>query len=85
MRNYSQAISRTLDVQHLSLLIAGTLSELLESNRCALLLITDLENGRLLTATETYQLPPLPDFAADIIKAGGITKYVKGFQFRGCR
>ncbi len=47
MRNYSQAISRTLDVQHLTLLIAGTLSELLESNRCALLLITDLEDGRL--------------------------------------
>lgn len=37
----------------------------------------DLENGRLLTTIETYQLPPLPDFAADIIKAGGITRYVK--------
>lgn len=53
MRNYSQAISRTLDVQHLSLLIAGTLSELLESNRCALLLITKMENGRL-------EIEPIP-------------------------
>jgi len=39
--------------------------------------VLDLENGRLLTTTETYQLPPLPDFAADIIEAGGITRYVK--------
>ena len=39
--------------------------------------VLDLENGRLLTTNQTYQLPPLPDFAADIIKAGGITKYVK--------
>ncbi len=39
----------------------------------------DLENGQLVTESETYVLPPLPDFAADIIKAGGITKYVKEY------
>ncbi|MCP4361730.1 MAG: GAF domain-containing sensor histidine kinase [Chloroflexi bacterium] len=49
MRHYSQAISRTLDVNHLSLLIAGTLSELLETNRCALILLTRLENGHIET------------------------------------
>jgi methanogen homoaconitase small subunit len=37
----------------------------------------DVVNGRLQTTTQTYQLPSLPDFAADIIKAGGITRYVK--------
>ncbi len=46
MRNYSQAISRTLDVQQLALLIAGTLSELLETNRGALMLLTRLADGR---------------------------------------
>lgn len=45
MRNYSQAISRTLDVQQLALLIAGTLSELLETNRCGLMLLTRLDDG----------------------------------------
>ncbi len=39
----------------------------------------DLENGQLVTEADTYTLPPLPDFAADIIKAGGITKYVKEY------
>ncbi len=47
MRNYSQAISRTLDVQQLALLIAGTLSELLETNRCGLMLLTRLADGRV--------------------------------------
>lgn len=37
----------------------------------------DLENGRLLTTNQTYPLPPLPDFAADIIEAGGIVRYVR--------
>lgn len=45
IRLYSQAISRTLDVHQLSLLIAGTFSELLETNRCALMLLTRLEGG----------------------------------------
>ena len=39
----------------------------------------DLENGQLVTESETYALPPLPEFAADIIKAGGITRYVKEY------
>jgi signal transduction histidine kinase len=52
MRNYSQAISRTLDVQQLALLIAGTLSELLETNRGALMLLTRLENG-------AYEVEPI--------------------------
>lgn len=53
VRNYSQAISRTLDVQQLSLLIVGTLSELLETNRGALMLVTQLENGG-------YEVDPIP-------------------------
>ena len=39
----------------------------------------DLENGQLVTDSATYVLPTLPDFAADIIKAGGITRYVKEY------
>ena len=39
----------------------------------------DLENGQLVTDGETFALPPLPEFAADIIKAGGITRYVKEY------
>ena len=39
----------------------------------------DLENGQLVTESATYALPPLPDFAADIIKAGGLTRYVKEY------
>ncbi|MCP4419724.1 MAG: hypothetical protein GY805_24195 [Chloroflexi bacterium] len=53
VRNYSQAISRTLDVQQLSVLIIGTLSELLETNRGALLLVTPLEEGG-------YEINPIP-------------------------
>ena len=53
VRNYSQAISRTLDVQQLSLLIVGTLSELLETNRGALMLVTQLENGG-------FEVDPVP-------------------------
>ncbi len=53
VRNYSQAISRTLDVQQLSLLIIGTLSELLETNRGALMLVTQLEDGG-------YEVDPIP-------------------------
>lgn len=46
VRNYSQAISRTLDVEQLSILIIGTISELLETNRGALILVTQV-NGQL--------------------------------------
>ncbi|HID53203.1 MAG TPA: GAF domain-containing sensor histidine kinase, partial [Anaerolineae bacterium] len=52
IRNYSQAIARTLDVQQLSVLIAGTLSEMLETNRCALLLVSQQEDGR-------YEIEPI--------------------------
>lgn len=40
VRSYSQAISRTLDVQQLSIVIIGTLNELLGTNRGALMLVT---------------------------------------------
>jgi signal transduction histidine kinase len=53
VRHYSQAISRTLDVQQISLLIVGTLSELLETNRGTLMLVTELENGG-------YEVEPIP-------------------------
>jgi len=53
VRDYSQAISRTLDVQQLSLLIVGTLSELLETNRGALMLVSKLNDG-------DYQVEPVP-------------------------
>ena len=53
IRNYSQAISKTLDVQQLSTLIIGTLNELLETNRGALLLITKLENSE-------FEIEPIP-------------------------
>lgn len=53
VRNYSQAISRTLDVQQISLLIVGTLSELLQTNRGTLMLVTQLEDGG-------YEVEPIP-------------------------
>ncbi len=53
VRNYSQAISRTLDVQQLSILIVGTLSELLETNRGALMLVTHLGDGG-------FEIDPIP-------------------------
>jgi signal transduction histidine kinase len=52
VRSYSQAISRTLDVEQLSLVIIGTLSELFETNRGALLLATRLKDG--------YEVEPIP-------------------------
>ena len=45
LRNYSQATSRILDVNQLSLVILGTISELLETNHGTLLLITKMEEG----------------------------------------
>ncbi len=59
MRNYSQAISRTLDVQQLALLIAGTLSELLETNRCGLMLLTRLADGEPGAASGRVELSPI--------------------------
>jgi methanogen homoaconitase small subunit len=37
----------------------------------------DLANSQLITDEQTFSLPSLPDFAAEIIKAGGITVYVR--------
>lgn len=54
LRSYSQAISRTLDVQQLSLVISGMLNELLGTSRGALMLVTDVEDG--------YQIEPIPAF-----------------------
>lgn len=53
VRKYSQAISRTLDMQQLSLLIIGTLSELLETNRGALMLVTKQED-------DSFDVEPIP-------------------------
>ncbi len=53
IRNYSQASARTLDVQQLSLLIIGTLSELIETNRGALMLVTKNEDS-------SYELETVP-------------------------
>lgn len=52
VRSYSQAISRTLDMQQLSLVIVGTLSELLETTRGALILFTKMEDH--------YEIEPIP-------------------------
>ena len=53
VREYSQAISKTLDMQQLSILIVGTLSELLEINRGALMLVTQKEDKQ-------YEIEPIP-------------------------
>jgi signal transduction histidine kinase len=52
VRNYSQAISRTLDVQQLSPLIIGLLSELLQTSRGALMLVTRVSDG--------FEIAPIP-------------------------
>lgn len=41
------------------------------------LVTLDLDKSQLVTEKTTFLLPSLPDFAAEIIKAGGITVYVK--------
>lgn len=53
VREYSQAISRTLDMQQLSILIIGTLNELLETNRGALMLVTKHDDG-------SFDIEPIP-------------------------
>ncbi|MBE2200708.1 MAG: hypothetical protein IAE79_18995 [Anaerolinea sp.] len=45
LRHYSQATSRTLDVHQLALVVIGSIAELLETNRGALLTLTDKEGG----------------------------------------
>lgn len=52
VRAYSQAVYRTLDVNQLSLVANGTLSELLEAKLGALMLITECEAG--------YEIEPIP-------------------------
>lgn len=37
----------------------------------------DLDNHLLHTSSNTHELPPLPDFAREIIAAGGIVKFVR--------
>jgi methanogen homoaconitase small subunit len=37
----------------------------------------DLENSRLTAGDKVYELPQLPDFAREILAAGGIVNYVK--------
>ena len=37
----------------------------------------DLDAGTLVHEDETFALPPLPDFAREIMKAGGIVPYVR--------
>ena len=52
VRGYSQAISRTLDVNQLSLVIIATLNELLGTTRGALMLVSREQDG--------YQVEPIP-------------------------
>lgn len=52
LRNYSQAIARTLDVEQLSIVIVGTISELLETNRGALMLLSRVGDN--------YHVQPIP-------------------------
>ena len=37
----------------------------------------DVDHGRLTMNYVTYTLPPLPDFAREIVAAGGIVRYVR--------
>lgn len=39
----------------------------------------DLANNRLISGGRTYELPALPDFAREILAAGGIVNYVKQY------
>lgn len=39
----------------------------------------DLVHGRVLTPNLTIDLPPLPDFAQEIVAAGGIVAYVREY------
>lgn len=39
----------------------------------------DLANNQLITSSHVYELPQLPDFAREILAAGGIVNYVKQY------
>ncbi len=56
VRRYSQAIGRTLDVDQLSMVIIGTISELLETTRGALLLVSEQDG--------CYTIEPVPAMGA---------------------
>ncbi|RMH00655.1 MAG: GAF domain-containing protein [Chloroflexi bacterium] len=64
VRNYSQAISRVVDVQELTALIIEIISNLLGTNRGALILVTKQEEGH-------YEMEPIP--ARGRILQGAIT------------
>ncbi|HSH03865.1 MAG TPA: GAF domain-containing sensor histidine kinase, partial [Anaerolineae bacterium] len=50
VRNYTQAISKTLDMEQLSLVMIGTISEMLEINRGSLVLVSENENKPIVHA-----------------------------------
>lgn len=52
VRLYTQSVSRTLDMEQLSSVVIGFLSQLFDANRGALLLVTQNENG--------YEIEPIP-------------------------
>ncbi len=56
LRRYSQDVYQILDVQHLSLVIINTLSDLLNMDRGALILITTTDEG--------YEIEPVPSTVA---------------------
>ncbi len=58
LRNYSQATSRILDVNQLSMVILGTISELLETNYGALLLVSKIDEGYQLEVVPGIGQPP---------------------------
>jgi signal transduction histidine kinase len=72
VRNYSQAIARTLDVEQLSILIIGTISELLEINRGALFILTE-EEGQ-------WEIEPVP--AMGLISRAKVTFARDSFLFQ---
>jgi signal transduction histidine kinase len=58
VRRYSQAIGRTLDVDQLSMVIIGTISELLETTRGALLLVSEDDEGYTIEAVPAMGAVP---------------------------
>jgi signal transduction histidine kinase len=58
VRRYSQAIGRTLDVDQLSMVIIGTISEMLETTRGALLLVSEDDEGYTIEAVPAMGAVP---------------------------
>jgi hypothetical protein len=67
LRSYSQAIARTLDVDQLSIVIIGTISELLETNRGSLMLLSRVgDNYNILPIPAMGRIPQeMETFAGD--------------------